>query len=642
MWSWNEKEDGMENNMTNPWTCSASTDSYKWITLTFQQNPYSGNTGYIYRSKSISTPIRISTINYYSGINTYPDDPGEPGGYYYWIEDLSGERSLPFYGIKLGGEIPSSSLSYSTEILTTSSTELLTTSSSSLSTELRTTSSSSFGDAKHLFYFLDKFGNLYSLLADAHQARSSLVFKSFSPILNLPMGLAISYSLVNFSSSSTEVLSSSSSSLTSESSTTGTSSSSSPKVSSSSSTSASSSSPSSSCSSESTGNYDYSVYILRKKNNTTTNLAIHNMEGYLKGSIDFSSSINFLGMVVWPGSSNLLVAISKNYIHMLIISSGQIGVYSFESPVELVHGIGCKNIIDENNAEFFVKAKYSYIEPPETSSSGSASSQSNITSNTSSSSSVYKELHKKELLVININKKDRNVSIVNSYDCQISKWNRIGGITCKPAEYGLIGEMDVVYQITEEEKGRSHLYTTNILPSQVSTSFLTSMPFTTYGMSIPAICSEPPSLLESPVIPTLTFRRYDTNGVFIEQFRSLFMGNFQPGAKSAISVVNILASGLTSISNLKIGIIEGDIGGADVSNTVLYGVTETIEPSFVPVKYFPGVNETNTSEDANNIEIGMKSSSKSIESKYLYLQINVPEKFIGRGWLTFRLFFDYE
>ena len=74
----------------------------------------------------------------------------------------------------------------------------------------------------------------------------------------------------------------------------------------------------------------------------------------------------------------------------------------------------------------------------------------------------------------------------------------------------------------------------------------------------------------------------------------------------------------------------------------MYGVTETIETSFVPTLYFPGLNESGTADDVNNIQIGTKSNSKLTESKYLYLQIDVPKRYMSRGYLTFRFFFDYE
>ena len=495
----------------------------------------------------------------------------------------------------------------STELETTSSSELKTTSSSSSSTEIQTTSSSTFGGAIDLFYFVDKLGDLYVLRGNEHRAESSLIFKSFSPITNAPMGVAMSYFPMEESSSSTEILTTSSSSLSSESSTTGTTSSSSIGTSSSSSTSMSTSSFSSSLSSQSTIEYDYNVYILRKKNNTTANLAIHDMTGYLKGSIDFSSVINFLGMAVWPNNNNLLVAISKNSIHFFYIASGQIGMYSIDSPVTLTYGIACKDVIDENNAEFFIRSK-----------------------------------DERRMLLININKKDKTCSIVNQYECPLAKWQRLGGIACELGVYGLIGDMSTVYHVVEESKGYSHISTSVILTGVLDWSFMYAMPFTVYDCCVPVPVGSSPSLMESVKAPTLIFRKYDMNGNFVENFRSLFLGNFQPGVKSAISVVNILGEGLTSMTNLKIGITENGIGGAEVSNTVMYGVSETIDPSFMLTEYFTGVNETNTSDDVNNVEIGIKSTGKSVESKYLYLQVDVPAKFIGRGYLVFRLFFDYE
>jgi len=565
------------------------------IFLEFLQLPYTGDTTVeIYRSTYPSTtPILLAVVSNSVDGNTYLDTNVVANiNYCYWFKGMpSGETSDRVCG---GIRLEESS----SNAPNTSSLSSIRDSS---------TSSSSFGDATDLLYFVDKLGDLYILRGDEHSAKSSLVFRSFSPITNVPMGLAMSYFPMDESSSSTEILSSSSSSFSSVSSTTGTSSSSSPKQSSSSSTSESSSSPSSSRSSESTMSYDHNVYILRKKNSTTANLAIHDLGGYLKGSIDFSSAVNFLGMAVWPGNNNLLVAISENTIHMLYISSGQIGMYSMESPVALTYGICCKDVVDENTAEFFVRRK-----------------------------------DEKEIVLIQINKKDKSCSVVNQYACQLSKWQRLGGIACNLGTYGLIGEMSVIYHIMEESKGYSHLSKTIILNGIPTLSFVSAMPFTVYDCCVPVLGSTSTSLIESVKSPTLTFRRYDINGIFIEKFNSLFLGNMQPGVKSAITVINVLAEGLSSMSNLKIGIIENGVANADVNNTVLYGVTETINPSFIPVKYFAGVNTDSTADNINNVEVGMKTIGKAIESKYLYLQINVPAKYMSRGWLVFRLFFDYE
>lgn len=497
----------------------------------------------------------------------------------------------------------------STELETTSSSELKTTSSCSTSSEIQTTSSSSFGGAVNLFYFVDKFGDLYILRGNEHRAESSLVFRSFSSIANVPMGVAMSYYPMNESSSSTEHLTSSSSSLSSKSSTTGTSSSTTSTLdqSSSSSTSMSTSSYSSSLSSQSTIEWDYNVYILRKKNTTTANIAIHDINGYLKGSIDFSSAINFLGLAVWPNNNNLLVAISENNIHLFYISSGQIGMYSFDSPVSLTYGISCKDVVNENNAEFFVRSK-----------------------------------DERKIALIKINKKDKTCSIVNQYECPLSKWQRLGGIACELGTYGLIGEMSTIYHVVEEERGYSHISSTVILTGVPTLTYMYAMPFTVYDCCVPVPVGGSPSLIESVKAPTLILSKYDTDGNFIENCNSLFMGNMQPGIKSDITVVNILAEGAEFISNLKLGITENGITGSNVEDVVMYGVNDIIDPLFVISEYFKGVNTDGTAENANNIEIGLKTTGKSIESKYLYLAIDMPKKYVGRGYLTFKWFFDYE
>jgi len=509
--------------------------------------------------------------------------------YCYWFQGMpSGEMGGPFCGGERLGEGTSEQ-------------------SSPSSAPDSSTSSSSFGDAIDLFYFVDKSGDLYILRSDNGNAQSSLVFKSFSSINNPPMGLAISYFPIEESSSSTDILTTSSSSLSSESSTSGTSSSSSPNTSSSSSTSASTSSMSSSFSSQSTVDYDYNVYILRKNTSTTANMAIHDITGYLKGSIDFSSNINFLGLSLWPNNNNLLVAISENLIHMLYISSGQIGMYSFDSPVSLAYGIACKNVVDENSAEFFVRSK-----------------------------------DQRQIVLIKINKKTKTCSISDQYTSHLSKWNRLGGLACDLGIYGLIGEMNTIYHVVEETKGYSHVSKTVILTGTPTLSFMFAMPFTVYGCCTALPGSTSTSLIESVKSPILTFRRYDIDGNFIENFNSLFLGNFQVGTKSDINIINMLVEGVSSINNVKLGVIENGIIGYDIDHVVMYGVSDIIDPSFTIEKYFSGVNTDGTSGNSNNIEVGLKSGGKSIESKYVYLAMDVPQRYVGRGYITLKWFFDYE
>jgi len=499
--------------------------------------------------------------------------------------------------------------------------------------EKSSSSSSSFGDAVDLFYFTDKNGDLYILRADAARAHSSLVFKAFSPISAPPCGLAMTQFIIFESSSSSDTSESSSSSSSVSSNESSSSSPSSPSsrsviISSSSSTSESSVSRSSLSSTGKETTFFSNVYILRKKDSRVANLSIYNIKGFLNESIDFSSGDIFLGMCIWPDNNNLLVAITQNTIHMLYISNGQIGNYSFDSPIELNYGITPKDIIDENSAEFFVRRK-----------------------------------SPKEIVLVRINKKDRTCTVGTQYFSKIPKWNRLGGMVCDFGLYGLIGEMDTIYNVVEENKGYSHIYKTLILEGETDLSLAYTMPFTVYGCVIPPNIwtdevstsgkivhvsgklsySTPLSISPTKSLPpTLTFRRYSIDGNFIENFNSLFLGNMKPGVKSAITVINVLAEGLTSMSNLKIGITENGIIGSNVNDVVMYGVSETIDPLFVPTKYFSGVNADGTSENINNIEVGTISTGKEIISQYIYLMIDVPEKYIGRGYLGFKWFFEYE
>ena len=498
--------------------------------------------------------------------------------------------------------------------------------SSSSSTSSFSSSSSSFGDAIDLLYFVDKNGNLYLLKSDAERIISSLVFNSFSPISNPPCGLSIAQFISEESSSSSGLMSSSSSSFSSASSSSESTSSISENSSSSSSSSNSSSSLSSSESSESTVNYEYNVYILRKKNTSVANVEIRDMTGFLRGSIDFSSGFDFLGMSIWPGNNNLLLAISENYLHLLYISSGQIGVYSFKSPVSLTYGISLKSVIDENSAEFFVRSK-----------------------------------DNKEIVSLIINKKYRYAEISNRYKCYLSKWNRRGGMSYQPEVFFLIKKTGVLYTILEESSGYSYVYETGLFDTADSSTsssspltessaipeysqLLGAIPMSIYSSCVPVDGSTAISLVEPEPIPEITMSLYDIDGNFKENFKSLFMGNMKPNSKSNVSVIKMRVSGVGEIYNLKLGIIKAEIGGNLVENTIMYGVHSTIDSSVEITDYFPGINQTALPDDLNNIEVGINelNTNKYIESNYVYLAINVPQKYLGRGVLILKWFFDYE
>ena len=478
-------------------------------------------------------------------------------------------------------------------------------------------SSSSFGDAVDLFYFVDKHGDLYKLKNDVDNVISSLVFKNFSAIDYPPYGVAITEFTRNESSSSSEIMTSSLSSISSQSSVTYVSSS---LEETSSSSISSESSKSSLSSSSSEIKYDYNVYILRKKDSATVNLSVYDISGYLKVSMDFTSGVQFRGLSPWPDSNNILVGISEHNIHMLYISSGQVGIYSFASPISLTYGISFQEKVDDNKTDFLVRRK-----------------------------------DKKQMVILRIDKRYRTASVVREYSVDFHRWDRIGGVVFKPDVFFLIKETGVAYSVIEQKQGHSRLYITGFFDessSNVSSSSSNSaqyeytqtigdLPFSVYGVTSP-VSGGAMSLSAGSVSvkPVLYFNKYDSDGNFSETFNSLFMGNMQPGKKSSTTIINMRISGASSISDIKLGIIEADIGG-DVDDIVMYGVSDVIDPDFVVEDYFPGINESQTADDANNITIGLQ-TDELMESKYVYLAIDVPKRYTGRGYLVFKWFFNYE
>ena len=56
-------------------------------------------------------------------------------------------------------------------------------------------------------------------------------------------------------------------------------------------------------------------------------------------------------------------------------------------------------------------------------------------------------------------------------------------------------------------------------------------------------------------------------------------------------------------------------------------------------RHFQGVNETDTSGDSNNVEIGKRSS---VISQFVYLDLEILSNNLGTAGGTYKVYFDFE
>lgn len=473
-------------------------------------------------------------------------------------------------------------------------------SSLSSSSSSQSSSSSSFGDAIDLFYYLDQNKDVYLLYADAARGKSYLVFKTFGRVLGTPCGLAISYFTNEESSESSVSDISSETSRSSITQSTSSKSSLSVETSSSSSSSTSSLSLSSESSSSSSGKFKFSdgnVYILTKdKESNTAYVGIYNINGEIKGIISFSSGYDFLGLSVWPGNDNLLVATSTDNVHLIYINSGQILFYTVNFPFELAQGLNATDLVGTNECEFIACLK-----------------------NTN------------EIIRFKINQSTRTVSIVETTAYQ----NLIG------ERRGVVVSSDTNVYFVRSDNEKSVVYkAVDGVDYKICT-----IPYTVYGMAYPIAGIATASVGTQLSDITISTRVYDKDGIYLNSDNSVFFGLLQPGQISDPKIVNILVEGVSSINNIKIGLVNMDVGNENVREVFMVETSPTINANLEMQHYFQGINSFEDYDSPYNVSVGVRdigTSGKKIESEYVYLAVNVPAKYTTRGHAVYKWFFEYE
>lgn len=154
---------------------------------------------------------------------------------------------------------------------------------------------------------------------------------------------------------------------------------------------------------------------------------------------------------------------------------------------------------------------------------------------------------------------------------------------------------------------------------------------------------------------TITIREFHPeSGALLSNISTLNFGKVASGTHSRVKVVDILFGDVSSVGNLKVGIIaDGNIvvnanpseqlsdgstvnGHFGIESTLSFDASKSANPLS---RHFPGLNGTAISTDDNNVSINMRSETVSY---YIYLDIEVSSTdstTAGNG--SYKIFFDY-
>jgi hypothetical protein len=145
-------------------------------------------------------------------------------------------------------------------------------------------------------------------------------------------------------------------------------------------------------------------------------------------------------------------------------------------------------------------------------------------------------------------------------------------------------------------------------------------------------------------MPSITVREYHSeSGALLGNVSVLDFGRITGGTHSRVKVVDVAFEDLSSVGNIKLGIVAN--GGVTVAtgSEGHFGVTSS--PDFSAsvassplTSHFEGLNTTGTASDENNEDIGNRSSTVS---DYVYLDIEIGSSTVNSGNGAYKVFFDY-
>jgi hypothetical protein len=155
-------------------------------------------------------------------------------------------------------------------------------------------------------------------------------------------------------------------------------------------------------------------------------------------------------------------------------------------------------------------------------------------------------------------------------------------------------------------------------------------------------------------MPSVTTREFNpTTGALIGNISSLSYGRIVAGAHSSVKVIDFAFTGVTSASNIKLGLLAS--GGVTV-NSSPEGITSdgsaangnfgcehsssfNIATATGPLtRNFSGINTSESAADSSNIEIGSRDATTS---QFTYLDVELGSNDLGTGAGVYKVFFDF-
>jgi len=155
-------------------------------------------------------------------------------------------------------------------------------------------------------------------------------------------------------------------------------------------------------------------------------------------------------------------------------------------------------------------------------------------------------------------------------------------------------------------------------------------------------------------MPSLTVREYNPeSGALLGNISTLDFGRITAGTTSRVKVIDVAFTEVTSVGNIKIGLISSaglivnsnptDISSDGSASNGRFGAEssatfDATKSSTALSRHFAGLNNTGIASDSKNVSIGSRTITLS---DYVYLDIEVGDSLVGVGNGAYKWFFDY-
>lgn len=325
-----------------------------------------------------------------------------------------------------------------------------------------------------------------------------------------------------------------------------------------------------------------------------TILSVYSKDGELFNEYMLPISEQFHGMEVWPKDGDTVVATSLTNIYVIDLSTNPPSIVFSEASSELAGGIAYKSGYGFS-ADFWV--------------------------------GVSGEYSRISIMTIEKISASNQISFVSSF--------KISSNSAGFANYQ--GKLHWGYK-NDKETTECKTFVKNY---ENNDELIIPVSGVEIASPVAACAYLPP--YEEQYFSVKTLEYDNLTGELKDQQEPSTFGAIAAGTVSETKVLRLNVPWTNKIKNVKLGILDAKVAGDFDPNLIRFGTSQYFIPSYEPTEVFSGMNLSDSHYDINNKSIPSH-PIRNVEnlSDYVYLSIEIPNKYFGAEQFQFKWYFDFE